>query len=74
MMMMRQSQDVLGTSELDFEKWRDLLRTLCCRYNPEGIEANAFTGWVRPLDVCGFTALDIGCNAHQIERTYRDSP
>jgi len=73
MMMMRQSQNVLGASELDFEKWRESLRTLCGRYNPEGIEAKAFTGWVRPLDVCGFRALDIGCNAHQIERTYRDA-
>jgi AraC family transcriptional activator of tynA and feaB len=48
-------------------------RTLCDRYNPEGVEAKAFTGWVRRLDVCGLTALGIGCNAYQIERTYRDA-
>jgi AraC family transcriptional activator of tynA and feaB len=28
---------------------------------------------MRPVSVCGFTALDIGCNAHRIERTYRDA-
>ena len=70
--MMDQSDDVLDTSQLDYEAWRDLLRAMCGRYNPEGIEPNAFSGWVRPVSVCGFTALDIGCNAHRIERTYRD--
>ena len=69
---MGQSDDILDTPQLDYEAWRDLLRAMCGRYNPEGIEPNAFTGWVRPVSVCGFTALDIGCNAHRIERTYRD--
>jgi AraC family transcriptional regulator, positive regulator of tynA and feaB len=70
--MMGQSDDILDTPQLDYEAWRDLLRAMCGRDNPEGIEPNAFTGWVRPVSVCGFTALDIGCNAHRIERTYRD--
>src|SRR6202040_1785768 len=70
--MMGQSDDILDTPQLDYEAWRDLLRAMCGRYNPEGIEPNAFSGWVRPVNVCGFTALDIGCNAHRIERTYRD--
>src|SRR3981081_2476774 len=69
---MGQSDDVPPTPHLDYEAWRDLLRAMCGRYNPEGIEPNAFTGWVRPVSVCGFTALDIGCNAHRIERSYRD--
>jgi hypothetical protein len=71
--MMRQCQDVFDTPDLEYEEWRDLLRTLCGRYNPEGVEAKAFSGWVRPRDVCGFTALDMGCNAPRIERTYRDA-
>jgi AraC family transcriptional activator of tynA and feaB len=70
--MMGQSDDVFGEPRLDYEAWRDLLRSMCGRYNPEGIEPDAFTGWLRPVSVCGFTALDIGCNAHRIERTYRD--
>jgi hypothetical protein len=45
---------------------------MCGRYYSEGIEPNAFAGWVRPVTARGFTALDIGCNAHQVERTYRD--
>jgi AraC-like DNA-binding protein len=57
--MMGQSDDILDTPQLDYEAWRDLLRAMCGRYNPEGIEPNAFTGWVRPVSVCGFTALDI---------------
>jgi AraC family transcriptional activator of tynA and feaB len=70
---MGQGDDIRDTSRLDCEAWRDALRAMCGRYNPEGIEPEAFTGWVRPLSVCGFTALDIGANAHRIERTYRDA-
>jgi AraC family transcriptional activator of tynA and feaB len=70
--MMGQSDDVLGEPQLDYEAWRHLLRSMCGRYSLEGIEPDAFTGWLRPVSVCGFTALDIGCNAHRIERTYRD--
>jgi hypothetical protein len=29
------------TPQLDFEGWRQLLRSLCGRYNPEGIEPSA---------------------------------
>ena len=49
-----------------------MLRSLCGRYNPEGINPKTFAGWVRPVNVCGFTALNIACNAGRVERTYRD--
>lgn len=49
-----------------------MIRTMCGRFNPEGIEPNAFTGCVRPLNVCGFTAAAVGSNAHRGERTHRD--
>jgi AraC-binding-like domain len=32
----------------------------------------AITGWIRPIDVCGFKVLETGCNAGRIERDYRD--
>jgi AraC family transcriptional regulator, positive regulator of tynA and feaB len=70
--MMGQSDDIIGGPQLDYEAWRDLLRSICGRYSPEGIEPDTFIGWLRPVNVCGFTALGIGCNAHRIERTYRD--
>jgi AraC-like DNA-binding protein len=70
--MMDSSGDVNSGSTLDYEAWRDLMRSMCGRYSPEGIEPDAFTGWLRPMSVCGFPALDIGCNAHRIERTHRD--
>jgi AraC family transcriptional regulator, positive regulator of tynA and feaB len=57
---------------LDYDAWRDLLQKFCGRYNPEGIERNAFTGWIRPIDVCGFKILDTGCNAGRMERDSRD--
>jgi len=56
--------DVLGPTILDYEAWRDLLCSMCGRYYSESIEPNAFAGWVRPVTARGFTALDIGCNAH----------
>ena len=70
---MLQSDGVPGTSQLDYDAWREMLRSMCGRYNPEGVEPNAFAGWVRPVNVCGFTALNIGCNARRVERTCRDA-
>ena len=64
-------QDNLS-SKLDYEGWRDLLRSMSGRYYSEGIEPNTFSGWVRPVSVRGFTALDIGSNAQRVEWTYQD--
>jgi AraC family transcriptional regulator, positive regulator of tynA and feaB len=64
--------DSLAKPQLDYDAWRDLLQKLCGRYNPEGIERGAFTGWIRPIQVCGFKALETGCNAGRLERDYRD--
>ncbi|TPJ83263.1 hypothetical protein FJ434_19825 [Mesorhizobium sp. B2-5-13] len=58
---------------MDFEAWRDTLRTMCGRYNPEGTGPYPFAGWVSPVNVSGFMALNMGCNAERIERTYRDA-
>jgi AraC family transcriptional regulator, positive regulator of tynA and feaB len=63
--------DILS-SQLDYEGWRDLLRSMSGRYYSEGIEPSSFSGWVRPINVRGFTALDIGSNAQRVERTYQD--
>src|SRR3984893_5087194 len=70
--MMRQSDNILGAPQLDYEAWRALIRSICGRFNPEGMEPNAFAGWARPLNTCGFRAVDIGHNAHRVERTHRD--
>ena len=48
---MLQSDDSLMPSQLDYDAWREMLRSMCGRYNPEGVEPNAFTGWVRPVSV-----------------------
>ena len=60
------------SSQLEYEGWRDLLRSMCGRYYSEGIEPISFSGWVRSINVRGFTALDIGSNAQRVERTYQD--
>src|SRR3984957_11178143 len=64
--------EIPGSPHLDFEAWKDVIRTMGGRFNPEGIEPNAFTGCVRSLSVCGFTAAAVGSNAHRVERTHRD--
>jgi len=56
---MESSSDFNSTPELDYEGRRDLLRSMGGRYNPEGIEPKPFAGWVGPVSVCGFTALNI---------------
>jgi AraC family transcriptional regulator, positive regulator of tynA and feaB len=66
------SHDVLVEPQLDYDAWRDSLQKICGRYNPEGIEPRTFTGWIRPIEVWGFRALDAGCNAPRVERDARD--
>jgi AraC family transcriptional activator of tynA and feaB len=70
--MMLQCGDFQGAPELDYEEWRALVRCLCGQYSPEGIEPHVFTGWVRAQTICGFEAVDLSCNAHRVERRYRD--
>jgi AraC family transcriptional regulator, positive regulator of tynA and feaB len=71
--MMRPSDDLLSTPELDFEAWRDALRPEWGRYTPEAIEPETFAGRVRARRICGFVAIDLSCNAHRVERTQRDA-
>jgi hypothetical protein len=63
--MMLQSDGITGASLQDFEAWKDLLERLCGGYRSECIAPKAFHGWVRPLNVCGLTAMDVGCNARR---------
>jgi AraC family transcriptional regulator, positive regulator of tynA and feaB len=70
---MFQSDNVPLMPRLDFEGWRELVRKVCGRYNPEGPRHSSLTGWIRPANVCGFTPLDFGCNADRIERTSHDT-
>jgi AraC-like DNA-binding protein len=70
--MMHPSGDFLSTSELDYEGWRDALRADWGRYNPEAIEPETFAGRARPRSVYGLMAIELGCNAHCVERTQRD--
>jgi AraC family transcriptional activator of tynA and feaB len=69
---MRQSDNFLGTEQMDYEAWRALLRPLYGRHSLEGDGPNTFAGWLRRLSVSGLTAVDICCNAHRFERTDRD--
>jgi AraC family transcriptional activator of tynA and feaB len=61
--MMLQSDSIAGASLRDFEAWKDLVERLCGGYRSDGIAPKAFRGWVRPLNVYGLTARDVGCNA-----------
>jgi AraC-like DNA-binding protein len=79
---MRESRDDLDTPRLDFDAWRDLIRSNCGS-RPEVAEPNAFIGWMRPTSVCGVAAAvmkfqcglvgtDLGRHAYRSERTCRD--
>jgi AraC family transcriptional activator of tynA and feaB len=58
---------------MEYEAWRGLLCSVCGLHSPEGVEPDAFAGWLRPLSVWGFRAVDLSCNVHRIERTSRDA-
>jgi AraC family transcriptional regulator, positive regulator of tynA and feaB len=64
--------NVLDTPHLDYEAWRDGFQARCGRYNPEGVEPAAFTGWVREGSVFGFNALDLASNTTTMRRSHRD--
>src|SRR5260370_41075881 len=70
---MRQSDHFLGTEQVDYEAWRDLLRPLYGRHSLVDVDPNTFSGWLRRLSVSGLTAVDICCKAHRFERTERDA-
>src|SRR5262245_65687335 len=72
-----------GTPRLDFEAWTAFLRTSCGN-QPDVVDPGAFTGWVRPISVCGldaaelkiacgFTPTELGRDAYKSERTQRDA-
>jgi AraC family transcriptional activator of tynA and feaB len=71
--MMLQSDGIVGASRQDFESWRDLIERLCEGFCVEGIAPKAFHGWVRPLNVYGLAARDVGSNADRVRvgRTQR---
>jgi AraC family transcriptional regulator, positive regulator of tynA and feaB len=56
----------------DYEAWRHLVRAMAGRFNPEGVDPKAFTGWLRPIDVHGLAAAEVGSNAKRVERSLRD--
>jgi AraC family transcriptional activator of tynA and feaB len=67
------TDDFNSVPALEYEEWKVLLRSLCGRYSPEGVEPGKFAGSVRPALICGLEAVDLRCNAHRIERTCRDA-
>jgi AraC-like DNA-binding protein len=70
--MMESSGDFNNTPELDYDGFIDVVRSLCGRYTPARIEPETFGGRARAGSICGFMTVDLSCNAHRVERTYRD--
>jgi AraC family transcriptional regulator, positive regulator of tynA and feaB len=58
---------------LDYEAWRELVRSACGRYSAEGVQLTTFAGSVRTLSVGGCAAVDLSCNALRVDRTNRDA-
>jgi AraC family transcriptional regulator, positive regulator of tynA and feaB len=70
--MMHSSGDFLRTPNLDYEAWRDVVRSICGRYTPGGIEPKTFSGRAGVRSIFGFRAVELSSNAHLLERTHRD--
>jgi AraC family transcriptional activator of tynA and feaB len=69
---MHPGDDLLGTPELDYDGWRDVLRKDWGWHSAMDIGQGAFSGRVRPRNVHGLVAMDFTCNACRVERTGRD--
>ena len=63
---------VLETPQLNYEAWRETFRLTRGRYNPDGVEPTAFSGWARAGRVFGFKTLDVASNTTTMRRSYRD--
>ena len=59
--------------QLDFEAWKDQVRKMGGRFDPQVIDPKAFAGWVRPISAYGLIAAEVGSNAHVVERTHRNA-
>jgi AraC family transcriptional regulator, positive regulator of tynA and feaB len=57
---------------LDFEAWKDQIRKMGGRFDPQVVDPKTFAGWVRPVSVYGLVAVEVGSNAHVVERTHRN--
>src|SRR5258708_23588836 len=79
---MHQSCDFSGTPQLDFEAWKTYVRSGVGDV-AEVTEPNAFAGWIRRLNTCGFAgsalkiqsglaAADTSGHAYRSERMHRD--
>src|SRR4030088_2771079 len=62
----------ISTANLGDEWGRGLVRLICGRYTPNGIEPNTFSGRARVRSICGFRSVDLSSNAHRLERTHQD--
>ena len=60
---MHPNADLVGTTELSYEQWRDLLRPNWGLYTPD--DPKAFVGRVRSRSICGFNASDISGNGRR---------
>src|ERR1700720_117681 len=69
---MHSSGDFLSTPSLDYEAWRDVVRSICGRYAPGGIEPETFSGRARVRSICGLRCVDLKCKAHCVELTDQD--
>jgi len=67
---MHSSADLLGTLELSYEEWRDMLRPNWGLYTPDN--PKGFAGRVRSRRICGLNASDISNNVRRCERSQRD--
>ncbi|MCC8953513.1 helix-turn-helix domain-containing protein [Bradyrhizobium sp. Pear77] len=68
--MMHPNPDLLRTTELNYEEWRDMLRPNWGLYTPD--DPKGFAGRVRSRRICGFNASDISNNVRRCERSQRD--
>lgn len=71
--VLQREANVLQTSGLNYEAWRESSQLAYLRCHPGGVEPTAFTGWVRAGSVFGFETADIGANASTIRRSYQDA-
>jgi AraC family transcriptional activator of tynA and feaB len=72
MTTMLRGGDFAAVPELRYEEWRAVVRSIAGRWNPEGIDPNAFAGRVQVRSRFGLCADLFDLTAHRVERTQQD--
>jgi AraC family transcriptional activator of tynA and feaB len=66
------SSDYIKSPDLNYVIWQDVVRQICGRYTPSGIEPSSFFGRASARSIFGLGSAELSTNAPRLDRTHQD--